>query len=124
MPSYTKQQLKNGTTASADIPASAQSFELRNDAGNIYFSIESLNTTKVFNTASITNFVNCSLVSGSKNGVFSVLGTGNSSTSSFTFTPTSVIPQEDIRFRATNTLVYSTGDPTDSGSFFGIDMSY
>ena len=121
MPTYTKQQLKSGTTASADIPASAQSFELKNDAGSIYFSIESLNNTFVFNTASVTGLTNCSLVSGSKNGAFIV---NSKSTGSFTFTPTSVIPQEDIRFRATNIEVYSINDSTSSGSFFGIDLEY
>lgn len=45
-------------------------------------------------------------------------------TASFTLQPTGTLLKEDIRFRASNAQVYSVADPTSSGSYFGVDLSY
>ena len=125
MPSISKADLYRGVTASADISSNAN-FELRNNAGNIYFSIEGQNDTAIFNTATITSLVNCKVVKGSKNAAFSVTGPA---TASFTLNiGGSTIAQENIKFRATNTLGYTfyTGSNPDvvTGSYFGIDLEY
>ena len=121
MPTISKVDLYNGVKPSADITSNAN-FELRNNAGNTYFNIEGQNDTALFNTATITSLVNCSVVSGSISAGFSVNGM---STASFTLNLGGVtIAQENIRFLATNSKVYSTGDSTASGSFFGIDLTY
>jgi len=121
MPTISKVDLYNGVKPSANITSNAN-FELRNNAGNTYFNIEGQNDTALFNTATITSLVNCSVVSGSISAGFSVNGM---STASFTLNLGGVtIAQENIRFLATNSKVYSTGDSTASGSFFGIDLTY
>ena len=43
-------------------------------------------------------------------------------TASFTFTPSSTIAKEDIKFIAANALVYDINDTTASGSAFGVDL--
>ena len=43
-------------------------------------------------------------------------------TASFVFTPSSTIVKEDVRFIASNTLVYSINDTTASGSAFGVNL--
>jgi len=43
-------------------------------------------------------------------------------TASFAFTPSSTIAKEDVRFIASNTLVYSIDDTTASGSAFGVNL--
>ena len=121
MPTISKVDLYNGVKPSANITSNAN-FELRNNAGNTYFNIEGQNDTALFNTATITSLVNCSVVSGSISAGFSVNGM---STASFTLNLGGVtIAQENIRFLANNSKVYSTGDSTASGSFFGIDLTY
>ena len=121
MPTITKADLFTGVTASANI-TSNQDFELRNNMGNIYFTIEGQNNTELFNTATFTSLVNCSIVSSSKNAGFSVNGFN---TASFTLNVGgTTIAKENIRFIATNSKIYSTGDSTDSGSYFGIDLTY
>jgi len=117
--SKSKADLYRGGSSSTDITTN-QNFELRNNAGNTYFNIEGQNGTALFNTATITSLVNCSVVSGSMSAGFSVNGM---STASFTLNLGGVtIAKENIRFIATNSKVYSTGDSTASGSFFGIDF--
>jgi len=121
MPTISKADLYTGVTASANITSNAN-FELRNNAGNIYFAIEGQNDTALFDTATFTSLVNCTVVSGSKNAAFSVTGTA---TASFTLDiGGSTIVKDNIKFRATNTLKYSLGDSTASGSYFGIDLTY
>lgn len=80
MPTISKVDLYNGVKPSANITSNAN-FELRNNAGNIYFSIEGQNGTTLFNTATLTSLVNCKVVSGSMNAGFAVTGP---STASFT----------------------------------------
>ena len=110
MPTISKADLYTGVTASANI-TSNQDFELRNNAGNIYFSIEGQNDTALFNTAKFTSLVNCKVVSGSKNAGFAVTGP---TTASFT-----------LNIGATNTLSSSPGLSGDTtSSYFGIDLTY
>lgn len=119
--SYTKAELYTGVTASADITSNI-SCELRNNGGNTYFSIESSGNTALFGKASFNTLDKCTVVSGSKNAVFAVNGPA---TASFNLNiGGATIPKENIKFRATNSEVYSIGDSTDSGSYFGIDLTY
>jgi hypothetical protein len=73
----------------------------------------------VFNSASLSSLVNCTVVSGSTNAGFIINPTA---TATFIFTPSSTIAKEEARFNAANSLVYSLGDPTASGSAFGVDL--
>ena len=133
MPSYTKQQLKDRVTASANITG-ASTFTLFNDSlYSTYFTIEgtkyhySSSTyegptyRQIFNSASITSLISCSVVVEPTHAAFVV---EPSSTASFIFTPTTTIPSTHIDFIATNTLIYNIEDPTSSGSYFGISLSY
>ena len=122
MPIISKVDLYNGVTPSANITSNAN-FELRNNAGNIYFSIEGQNNTALFNTATLTSLVNCKVVSGSLNAGFAVTGP---STASFTLNVGGVtIAKENIKFRATNTLSSSPGaSGYTTSSYFGIDLTY
>jgi hypothetical protein len=122
MPTISKADLYAGVTASANI-TSNQDFELRNNAGNIYFSIEGQNDTALFNTAKFTSLVNCKVVSGSKNAGFAVTGPA---TASFTLNIGGTnIAKENIKFRATNTLSSSPGlSGNTTSSYFGIDLTY
>jgi len=122
MPTITKADLYTGVTASANITSNAN-FELRNNAGNIYFSIEGQNGTALFNTATFTSLVSCSVVSGSTNAAFAVTGPA---TASFTLNiGGSTIIKDNIKFRATNTLSSSPGaSGYTTSSYFGIDLTY
>lgn len=121
MPTISKADLYTGVTASADITSNAN-FELRNNAGNMYFTIQGQNNTALFDNVTLTSLVNCTVVSGSISAGFSVTGPA---TASFTLNYGGTnIAKENIRFIATNTLVYSLGDSTASGSYFGIDLTY
>ncbi len=121
MATFTRAELREGAYASTNFAADTYNFTLTNNTGNSYFAIESKNGESVFNKASITNNVNCSFVTGSKNAAFSV--NGNSSPT-FSLVVDEEIAKEDIKFTATNSLVYSLGDPTSSGSIMGIEVSY
>jgi len=66
MPTYTRQQLKNGVTASANIKAGDNEVILVNNASSTaYFNIEGVNGKDLFNTHSISNPVNCTFISES-----------------------------------------------------------
>ena len=122
MPTYTRKQLRDGVNAVANLTAGTYNFELENTAKNIYFSIEGVNA-QIFNSASINTPVNCSFQTRSKNAAFSVV---SGSTTTFNLVVTTTIPTTDIKFRATNPLVYNKpaqGVPV-TGSFFGIEASY
>lgn len=120
MPTYTRAQLRNGVTASADLTAGTYNFSLVNNIENTYFSIEGVNSF-IFQSSSLASLSNCTVVSGSRNAAFSVKG---NSTATFNFVVTKTIPKEQIKFRATNPLIYSIGDITSSGSIKGIQASY
>ena len=118
---FTRDELRGGVYAPANFTVDTYNFTLDNNAGNSYFAIESKNGESIFNKASIINNVNCSFVTGSKNAAFSV--NGNSSPT-FGLVINEEIAKEDIKFTATNSLVYSLGDPTSSGSIMGIEVNY
>ena len=121
MPTYTRTQLRDGVNADANLTAATYNFSLVNNGGNIYFTIEGKNDELPFTKASINTPVNCSFVTGSKNAGFSVSG---NSTATFNLVVTDTINVNDIKFKATNPLIYSLGDTTASGSVFGIEASY
>lgn len=123
--SYTRLQLRNRTTASEDFGANdSVTFELSNNiTTTAYFNIEGVregNSRKdIFNTASVTSLVSCSMVTESMHAGFII---EPNTTGSFVFTPTADIASGSIEFIAANSLVYSTEDITASGSVFGVDL--
>ena len=122
MPTISKADLYTGVTASQNITSNAN-FELRNNASNIYFSIEGQNDTAIFDNVTFTSLVNCSVTTGSKNAGFTIAGPA---TASFTLNVGgSTIVKDNIKFRATNTLVSSPGESGyTTSSYFGIDLEY
>ena len=121
MPTYTRAQLRDGVNATANLTAGTYNFSLVNTGGNIYFNIEGKNNELPFTKASINTPVNCSFTTGSKNAAFSV---EKGKTATFNLVVTSTINVNDIKFRATNPLIYHIADTTASGSVFGIQASY
>ena len=120
MATFTRLQLRTYQTDSADF-SGARTFELINNLNTTaYFNIEGVNGKDVFNSASLSSLVNCSVVTESMHAGFII---NPNSTATFTFTPSSTIVKEDIRFIASNTLVYSTLDTTSSGSAFGVSLN-
>jgi len=121
MPTFTRTQLRNGVSPSTDLTVGTYSFSLENNTGNTYFVIEGINSFP-FTSASISSTTNISsVVSGSINAGFAV---NAYSTASFDFVVTKTIPQDKIKFTATNPLVYDINDITASGSVFGIEAIY
>lgn len=133
MATFTRLQLRTYQTDSADFSV-ARTFELVNNLSTTaYFNIEGerLYISKsgvfagygykdVFNSASLSSLVNCSVVTESVHAGFIV---DPNSTATFTFTPSSTIAKEEVKFIASNTLVYSLGDNTASGSAFGVTLN-
>lgn len=122
MPTYTRTQLRDGVNADANLTAGTYTFTLNNNSGNNYFAIEGIGGAKIFNSASISNLTGCSSVSNPFNAGVSV--NGDTSNAQFDLVVTTEIPTSDIRFKATNNLVYHINDPEASGSIFGIEASY
>lgn len=118
--SYTRDELRNGITASEDFDGvDPVTFTLENNANTTaYFNIEGVNGKDIFNSASITDLVNCSMVTESIHAGFVV---NPSSTGTFTFTPTTAggINKEDIKFVASNRLVIY---PT-STELYGVNLN-
>ena len=121
MPTLTRTQLRNGVNPTGGLSTTTYNFSLDNNGGNTYFAIESKNNESVFTKASINTPVNCTFVTGSKNAAFSV---NANSTATFKLVVTSGIAEADVKFSATNPLIYSLGDPTASGSVFGIEATF
>jgi len=128
MATYTRLDLRTWQTDSADF-TTARNFSLVNDLDTTaYFTMEGVRIwdgaeyvyKDVFNSASLSSLVNCTVVSGSTNAGFIINPTA---TATFTFTPSSTIAKEEVRFNAANSLVYSLGDSTASGSAFGVDLN-
>jgi len=131
--SFTREQLRNFVTNSANFTAQDYTFTLINNTsttagfsmeGGQYYVSESgvfvgYKYRDIFNSASITSLANCSLVSGSSNVAFLI---DSGSTATFTFTPTATLLKEEVKMLAPNSLVYSVGDITASGSYFGTDL--
>jgi len=120
MPSFTREQLKNFTTNSANFTAVAHTFTLESNISTTAgFSMEGKDGKQIMKSSSIAGLTNCSLVSSSVNVAFLI---DSGSTATFTFTPTATILKEDILMLAPNALVYNTADNTASGSFFGVNL--
>lgn len=125
MPTYTRTQLRDGVTASADLTTGAKTFTLVNDLPNVtYFNIEGTVYIsdslpfyrQIFNSASVTSLVNCSMVTESMHAGFIV---NPSSTATFSFTPSVTIPASHIKFIAANPTVLSGSTTT----VYGVDLS-
>jgi len=119
MATFTRLQLRTYQTDSADF-SGARNFSLENNLNTTaYFVIEGVNSKDIFNSASITSLVNCSMVTESTHAGF-IIDSG--STATFTFTPSSTIAKEDVYLVAPNPLVYSPEDITSSGSVSGVNL--
>ena len=130
MPTYTRTDLRNGVTASADLSVGATTFTLVNDIPNVtYFNIEGTTFSdpsspyggiayrQIFNSASISSLTNCTVITESVHAGFIV---NPSSTASFSFTPSITIPASHIKFIATNPTVLSGSVTT----VYGVNLSY
>jgi len=119
MATFTRSELRTYQTDSANF-SGARTFSLVNNLPTTaYFNIEGVNGKDIFNSASLSSLVNCSVVTESVHAGFII---NPNSTATFTFTPSSTIVKEDVRFIAANTLVYNINDTTASGSAFGVDL--
>lgn len=129
MPTYTRTQLRDGVTASANLTTGAKTFTLVNDASTTsYFVIEGtafsepsspyggIAYRQIFNSASVTSLVNCSMVTESMHAAFIV---NPSSTATFSFTPSVTIPAAHIKFIAANPTILSGSTST----VYGIELS-
>jgi hypothetical protein len=130
MPTYTRTELRDGVVTAASITTGAKTFTLVNDIPNVtYFNIEGtvfsdpsspyggVAYRQIFNSASISSLVNCSMVTESMHAGFIV---NPSSTATFSFTPSVTIPAGHIRFIATNPTVLSGSVTT----VYGVNLSY
>jgi len=120
MPSFTREQLRNFITNSADFSAITYIFTLNSNVSTTAgFAIEGVNKD-IFNSASISNTVGCTFVSSSTNAAFLI---DPNTTARFDFTPTSVLGKDLVKFSAPNVLSYNINDSTASGSVFGVDLN-
>lgn len=130
MPTYTRTELRDGVTASANISVGATTFTLINDIPNVtYFNIEGTTFSdpsspyggiayrQIFNSASVSSLTNCTVITESMHAGFIV---NPSSTASFSFTPSVTIPTSHIKFIATNPTVLSGSVTT----VYGVNLSY
>ena len=129
MPTYTRTQLRDGVTASANLTTGAKTFTLVNDLPNVtYFNIEGTTYSdpsspyggiayrQIFNSASVTSLVNCTMITESVHAAFIV---NPSSTATFSFTPSVTIPAAHIKFIAANPTILSGSTST----VYGIELS-
>ena len=129
MPTYTRTQLRDGVTASANLTTGAKTFTLVNNVSTTsYFIIEGTTFSEpsspyggiayrqIFNSASVTSLVNCIMVTESVHAAFIV---NPSSTATFSFTPSVTIPAAHIKFIATNPTILSGSTST----VYGIELS-
>ena len=134
MGTYTRTQLRDGVLASVGdftnfFPGVGRIFTLVNNIPNVtYFNIEGtvfsspsspyggIAYRQIFNSASVSSLVNCSMVTESMHAGFIV---NPSSTATFSFTPSVTIPASHIKFIATNPTVLSGSTTT----VYGVDLS-
>ena len=130
--SFTRKQLRNFVTNSANFTAQAYTFELvNNTATTAYFAIEGdryyvsesgvfvgHKYKDVFNSASLGSLTNCTVVSGSSNAGFII---DPSATATFTFTPTSTISKDLVLLSAPNVESLNFENPV-TASYFGVDL--
>jgi hypothetical protein len=81
--------------------------------------MEGKNGKQIIESSSIASLTNCSLVSSSNTVAFLI---DSGSTATFTFTPTTTLLKEEVKMLAPNSVIYSIGDITASGSYFGADL--
>jgi hypothetical protein len=136
MGTYTRTQLRDGILASAVDPGNffpgvGKTFTLINNIPNVtYFNIEGVAFSdpnspyggiayrQIFNSASISSLVSCSMVTESMHASFII---NPSSTASFEFTAVGVpVPISHVRYIATNPTVLSGSVTT----VYGVDLSY
>jgi len=123
MPTFTREQLRARKTHSANF-TSAISFSMENNASSTaYFNIEGAELgngkiKKVFDTASLSNIVSCSVVSGSLQAGFIILP---NTTGSFVFTPSSTIAKEEVELSSSNVKRLASGSTP--VSFFGVNLT-
>ena len=129
--SFTRKQLRNFVTNSANFTAQAYTFTLENNTlADAYFAIEGATYhvsesgvfegdryKDVFNSASLSNLSNCSVVSGSVNAGFIV---NPNTTATFNFTPTSLLNKDLVLFSAPNTLII---DSQSAEYLYGVDLN-
>ena len=119
MATFTRKELRTRQQDTANFTG-VRTFELvNNGSANSYFNIEGVNGKDIFNTASITNLVNCTVVTESIHAGF-IINSG--STANFDFTPSATLLKEEVEFIASNSEVFSVGDITSSGSYIGVDL--
>lgn len=125
MSTYTGLQLRDGVNSSGDLTGTV-SFSLPNTlSSTLYFvikgnrvgPIENQTYTPIFSSASISNLTNCKVVTGSVHAVFII---EPNSTATFDMEVQGTIPAAQVKFQATNPLVYNINDRTSSGSVAGI----
>lgn len=125
MPSFTREQLRTFTTNSANFTAQEYTFTLVNNIsttagfsmeGARYYSNPGYKYKDIFNSASISDLNNCTLVSGSQNVAFLIDG---DSTATFKFTPTATLSKDLILMLAPN--VHNVSGSTDQ--FYGVDLT-
>lgn len=127
MPTYTREQLYNGTTSSVDLDdPSGYTFILENNTSSpVYFTIESLVNSPIFDSIYFENIVGTPteatyFVSESQH--ISFICPPDKGTDFDLYLGGITIPKEGIRFLATNGHVFNTLDPTSSGSFIGVSL--
>ena len=120
MATFTRKELRTPVTASDNFSGDRDFSLVNNSTTTAYFNIEGIGGKDIFNTASLSSLVNCSVITESMHAAFII---NPNSTATFTFEPSATINKEDIRFIASKTLVFSNADPTASGSAVGVDLN-
>ena len=120
MATFTRLQLRSYVTDSANFAADRDMEVKNNLPTTAYFNIEGVNGKDIFNSASISSLTNGSVIIESNHAAFII---DPNATATFSFEPSSTISKDDIRFIASNTLVFNTEDPTSSGSAFGVTLN-
>ena len=119
MAQFTRRQLRNYVNDSSHFSGDRDFSLVNNLSTTAYFNIEGVNGKDIFNTASLSSLVSCSVITESMHAAFII---NPNSTATFTFEPSATINKEDIRFIASNALVFNNDDPTASGSAFGVTL--
>lgn len=116
---YTRAQLRNRITSSQIFDSDDMvEFTLTNNASTVaYFNIEGVNGKDIFNSASIYNLSNCTLVSESFHAGVVV---DPNVTATFRFLPTHDIQKDEIQFIAANRQHISGSTTTHYGIELGI----
>ena len=119
MATFTRRQLRNYVNDSVNFSGDRDFSLVNNATTTVYFNIEGVNGKDIFNTASLSSLVNCSVITESMHAAFII---NPNSTATFSFEPSATISKGDIRFIASNALVFNNDDPTASGSAVGVTL--